>query len=193
MLGTAIFFCTNCLNGAANQANAYINIRHTKSVTDNLNLGTEVFKTALELAGSTEELYNYINTIKLTDDDVKRFIAKTILTDAEYKALNDYDKDNGVRKLLNRNGLTLEATNISTRKTNQIVSSYEYYNQGFGQEEIMGTAWGAYKEIYVQGLISSPYETVFTAIVKNYNQRVNVKLIANQAAGHAILVKGWWT
>ena len=55
------------------------------------------------------------------------------------------------------------------------------------------TAWGAYKEIYVQGLISSPYETVFTAIVKNYNQRVNVKLIANQAAGHTILVKGWWT
>lgn len=147
MLTPVRVFCTNCLNGAVNQANAYINIRHTKSVTNNLNLGTEVFKTALELANSTEELYNYINTIKLTDDDVKRFITKTILTDVEYKSLQSYDKENGVRKLLDRNGMTLEATNISVRKTNQIISSYEYYHQGFGQEEIMGTAWGAYNAI----------------------------------------------
>ena len=147
MLTPVRVFCTNCLNGAANQTNAYINIRHTKSVTDNLNLGTEVFKAALELSSSTEELYNYINNIKLTDDEVKKFIAKTILTDVEYKTLEAYDKDNGVRKLLDRNGLTLDATNISTRKTNQIISSYEYYHQGFGQEEIIGTAWGAYNAI----------------------------------------------
>ena len=43
--------------------------------------------------------------------------------------------------------LTLERTNISTRKANQIAAMFEYYLDGFGQNKIVGTAWGAYNAV----------------------------------------------
>ena len=36
---------------------------------------------------------------------------------------------------------------ISIRKINKIVSMYEYYHTGAGQNQIMGTAWGAYNAV----------------------------------------------
>lgn len=147
MLTPVRVFCTNCLNSAKEQKQAYINIRHTKSVTSNLNMGAQIFKASIELAENSEQLYNYINNIKLNDNEVKQFIAKAILNETEYNAVMNYDNINGFNKLINLNYLTLEASKVSMRKANQIVDIFRYYNEGIGQKEIAGNAWGAYNAI----------------------------------------------
>ena len=41
----------------------------------------------------------------------------------------------------------MEATNISMRKVNAFNKLYDYYYNGIGQKEILGTAWGAYNAV----------------------------------------------
>ena len=41
----------------------------------------------------------------------------------------------------------MECTGISMRKANIFAKMYDYYLNGVGQNEILGTAWGAYNAI----------------------------------------------
>jgi len=55
--------------------------------------------------------------------------------------------------------------------------------------------YGLYKEIYLRGLTLSPYSFYQEAIVKNYNRRVCMNILADptQDGQYRITVKGWWT
>ena len=41
----------------------------------------------------------------------------------------------------------MECTGISMRKANIFAKMYDYYLNGVGQNEILGTAWGAYNAV----------------------------------------------
>ena len=43
--------------------------------------------------------------------------------------------------------MTLEKTGVSVRKANMIQNMYEYYMDGIAQQQIAGTAWGAYNAV----------------------------------------------
>ena len=139
--------CTNMLNSAFNSADSYIRIKHTQSAREKIQEGAQILRIACEHAKTAQELYNSLLYIKMSDDDVMKYLADLQLTPAEREKLIDYDKDKGYQKLLNRNYLTLEATGISNRKVNQIVNMFEYYMDGVGQQHIAGTAWGAYNAV----------------------------------------------
>lgn len=139
--------CTNCLNAAFKNADSYIRIKHTRRVRERLHQGVEILKVACEYAKNSQELYESLTTIKLSDDQVKRYFAKLVLNEAEYTALNQYDPKLGVDKLLFRDYLTMQATDISTRKANKLASIWMYYLEGIGQRHILGTAWGAYNAV----------------------------------------------
>lgn len=140
-------FCTNCLNAALRNADSYIRLRHTKSVSERLQSGAEILRIACEYAKDSKQLYEALTTISMSDDAVMKYIANLNLTDKEIDALMQFDSKHGYRKLFAKDYLTLERTGISTRKTNQIVNMFEYYLDGIGQKEIAGTAWGAYNAI----------------------------------------------
>jgi hypothetical protein len=55
--------------------------------------------------------------------------------------------------------------------------------------------WGFYKEIYLRGLTLSPYSFYQEVVVKNYNRRVCMNILADptQNGQYRITVKGWWT
>lgn len=140
-------FCTNCLASAKKSADAFIRIRHTQSVKDKLEIGSQLIKASLERAKTLEELYNYLATVKMTDKDVMEYICKLNLTESEDVAANSFDKLNAYRRIIARDYPTLETAGISTRKANMIAGMYDYYMNGVAQKDIAGTAWGAYNAI----------------------------------------------
>lgn len=140
-------FCTNCLAAARKSADAFIRIRHTQSVKDKLDIGAQIIAASIERANTLEEFYNYLATIKMTDVDVMKYICQLNLTETEEVNALDFNKVNAYRKIIDRDYPTLEAANISTRKANMIAGMYEYYMSGIAQQDIAGTAWGAYNAI----------------------------------------------
>lgn len=139
--------CTNMLNSALNSAHSYIRIKHTKSARDKIEFGSEILRIACEHSCDSESLFNSLLTIKMSDEEVMKYIADLQLTEAERLALLDYDNKNGYKKLFNSEYLLMEHTNISQRKINQITNMFEYYMDGIGQKDIAGTAWGAYNAV----------------------------------------------
>lgn len=139
--------CTNCLNAAFKSADSYIRIKHTRRARERIHQGAEILKVACEYAKNSQELYESLTKISMSDDVVKRYFAKLVLSDAELQALDQYDAKLGIDKLLYRDYLTMENTNISTRKANKLASIWMYYLEGIGQRHILGTAWGAYNAI----------------------------------------------
>ena len=79
--------------------------------------------------------------------EVLKYLADLNLTEQERLLLNEYDSTLGYKRLVNRDYMTLEKTGISTRKANMIQNMFEYYMDGIGQQQIAGTAWGAYNAV----------------------------------------------
>ena len=139
--------CTNMLNAALKSADCYIRIRHTKSAQERLQTGADILRIACQYAETTQQLYESLTTIKMSDEEVMKYLADLCLTDKEIEALNLFDNKLGYKKLLAKDYLTIERTGISIRKANQITSMFEYYLDGIGQKEIAGNAWGAYNAV----------------------------------------------
>lgn len=139
--------CTNMLNAALKQADAYIRIRHTESAKQKLQRGAEILKIACKYADNAQEFYESLTKIKMTDYQVMEYLANLQLTQEEKMKLIAHDYKNGYKKLIQRDFMTMENTEISTRKANTIANMFEYYVEGIGQKEIAGTAWGAYNAV----------------------------------------------
>ena len=140
-------WCLNMLNAGLEEATAHIRIRHTKTAQDRLDFGAEMLRTAIDYAKSSQLLYESLLTIKMTDDQVRDYIARLQLTKAEYDAVVEYNHENGIRKVFERDWLAMQKTNISTRKANILNTMFDYYKNGVAQEHIIGNAWGAYNAI----------------------------------------------
>lgn len=140
-------FCTNCLASAFKNADAYIRIKHTRTVKERLDEGAKILKIACEYAQQASELYKSLTVIGMSDDKVARYFCGLILTPEEFAKVESYDKAHGFRKLISGDWLIKEATEISTRKVNKLISMFNYYVNGIGQQHIIGTAWGAYNAV----------------------------------------------
>lgn len=140
-------FCLNCMPSALKDADSHIRIRHTKTAQDRLDFGAEMLHIALQYAEYSKELYDSLLTIKMNDEQVRDYISRLTLTPAEYASVAANSKDYTIKKLFNKDWLTMEKTGISTRKANILNSMFDYYQNGVAQEHILGTAWGAYNAI----------------------------------------------
>ena len=140
-------WCLNMLNAGLEESTAHIRIRHTKTAQDRLDFGAEMLHTAIDYAKTSQHLYESLLTIKMTDDQVRDYIARLQLTKAEYEAVVEYNHENGIRKVFERDWLAMQKTNISTRKANILNTMFDYYKNGVAQEHIIGNAWGAYNAI----------------------------------------------
>ena len=139
--------CTNMLAGAIYNSNSYIKIRHTATVKNKIQKGAEILRIAAEHATLVKELYDSLLTIKMSDEDTKRYLANLQLTETEQQELLNYDSTNGYNRLFNRDYNVIEKTQISSRKLNTIINMYQYYHEGIGQQHVLGTAWGAYNAV----------------------------------------------
>ena len=140
-------FCLNMLNAGIEESSSHIRIKHTRTAKERLDFGSEMLRIAIEYAKTSKLFYESLLTIKMTDDQVRDYIARLQLTPAQYceiiKAGNDYT----MRKLFDKDWLTLQRFEISTQKSNTINTIFDYYKNGVAQESIVGTAWGAYNAV----------------------------------------------
>ena len=83
----------------------------------------------------------------MDDKQVKEYIASTYLGVDKVIAIKEYDKLAGLDRIFNIDARAMEATGISTRACNILHKTFDYYQNGIGQQEIAGTAYGAYNAI----------------------------------------------
>lgn len=140
--------CTNMLNSSLHATDSYIRIRHTKTVKEKIKKGAEILRIAAEHANTTQQLYNSLTTINMSDEDVMKYLLDLNFNEQEKSLFAEYkDVRTAIKKLYNRDYITMEHIGVSTRKMNTIINMFEYYMDGIGQKEIAGTAWGAYNAV----------------------------------------------
>lgn len=137
--------CQNCLPGARRQAEQFIRFRHTQSVHDNINQAAEILGIARKQEIYMEQEFNKMTQIKMNDMQVMDYIASLHLNAEEYNAVKQIP--NGMSLLYYRSNNVIQEANISTRKLNMLVNTFEYYTDGPGQWDITGTAWGAFNAV----------------------------------------------
>lgn len=137
--------CQNTLNAAIKGASNYVSFRHTSNVYSKIGLAQEILGISKVKTKETEEYYNYLQTIKVTDSQVLDYVCGQVLSDDEAFRLKDTGHTN--QELLYRLYPAINDAKISTRKLNIICDTFDYYQNGIGQKEIAGTAWGAFNAI----------------------------------------------
>jgi len=115
--------CNNTLSAAYGNAKYRVNIAHTKSAKEQLLRAHEIMGISNLLSKELGDLYNAMATTRINDNSLEKFIVNSL----------DLDFD--------------EEGKLSTRATNIVSSVREYYEVGPGQEEFVGTVWGAYNAV----------------------------------------------
>lgn len=136
--------CQNMLNGAIKTAESAIRFRHTQGVHSKIMTGAEILGISDIRAKNCEQLFNQLANIKITDEEVETYIAKSILSPVEVENVKSLDLKNPAGSLAIGQYGTINDANISTRKANTIVALNEYYHDGIGQREFEGTMFGLY-------------------------------------------------
>lgn len=179
--------CTNMLNSALSSSDSYIRIRHTKTAKEKLDKGKDILRIACKYASEAQELYNAIFAINMSDADVKDYFLNLVLSTEERIKLNEYDKFDGVKKLMNKDYNALRYTNISIRKVNILTDIWNYYNEGIGQESILGTGWGAYNAVtgYYSNVANIDGEKRFVSLLYGGANKSSIKAL-NEIYNHKI-------
>lgn len=132
--------CQNVLNSAVRNASNYVSFRHTKSVHQNIDIADEILGLSHTKIVEFKEICEYLGKKTITWEEQNRVISDFVLSTEEKNKL----KQGGYtyRDVINRRWNALECAEISTRKANLINDIILYTNNGIGQKEILGTAWG---------------------------------------------------
>jgi len=149
--------CQNTLNAAIRTATNIINIKHTKSVHKTITIAHEVLGIAKQQGIQFKTVADQLAEIKISDSTAAKYICEHFMTTEELEKLKFTGHTYG--QIVARDGGAFYDVGLSTRKLNAISSAWEYYFEGAGQKEIIGTAWGA------ANAISGYYSNVDTSTV----------------------------
>jgi len=115
--------CNNTLTAAISNGKNRVSIRHTKNAREKLELSKKILGIVDIQSGQLQDAFTSMSKLRLHDDEIESLILKAF----------NFTKD--------------EKGKISTRAVNIVESVLEYHEVGVGQENIKGTAWGAYNAI----------------------------------------------
>lgn len=137
--------CQNTLNAAIRTSTNYVSYRHTQSVHSKIDEAAEILGICKQKAVECQTYWNALSKMKMTDKQVADYITKQVLNDKEYENLinTGHTPDEFVIGYWR----AADDAEISTRKMNVARSAYDYYFNGIGQKQIIGTAWGAVNAI----------------------------------------------
>lgn len=136
--------CMNALHSARLSASMYLSFRHNQGVNGKLLTVPEILGIARKHIEEEEEMFNVMFKTKVSDDDVKKYIAMTFLTGEEFEIV---DENNLYTPLFNKDFIAFEQVGLSKQKLGIICDVNEYYHDGIGQKQIAGTAYGAYNAV----------------------------------------------
>ena len=125
--------CNNTLNAARKKYVNKIKIRHTASMDQKIQDASNLLGIVDNLKANLQATYKELAKIKVSDEEIQKFLLKHFATDQEFKSIivDEVPADDV----------------LSTRKQNIITQAYTGYFEGVGQDKIVGTAWGAYNAL----------------------------------------------
>lgn len=137
--------CQNTLNAAIATSNNYISFRHTNKVHSKIDIASEILGMCDMKAKFLSEQYAFMSKKKMNDETVHSSFAKLILNENEIN--NVKDTGHTFKQIINRDWRAISDSDISMKKVNTITGIIDYYYNGIGQKEILGTTWGAYNAV----------------------------------------------
>jgi phage/plasmid-like protein (TIGR03299 family) len=122
--------CNNTLTLALEGKNNKMTIRHTKSAKEKLELSKKVLGIVDRQTLTYKEAFGALSNITIYDKQLPDFIKQSFSLKPDEKG------------------------NFSTKAENIVKSVINYYHNGVGQENIVGTAWGAFNGVtgYLQNV-----------------------------------------
>lgn len=136
--------CQNTLNSAISRAKSCVKFRHTQGVHNKIYTGIELLGITKAMGEETEWLYKELAKIKVDDNEVAAYILNNALTYTEAERLREVDDRRGAMRLVDGDYIIAQEAGISTRKANQVATMFDYYHNGIGQAELVGTGYGLY-------------------------------------------------
>jgi len=115
--------CNNTLSAAINFSNNKVSIRHTKNARNRIEDAKKVLGIIQNNSIGLEEIFNRMTKVKLHEEDIGEIVIEAF----------GFQPD--------------EEGKFSTRAKNKFKDIMDYHESGVGQEDIKGTAWGAYNAI----------------------------------------------
>lgn len=137
--------CQNMLNAAIKQATSYITFRHTKTVHEKIWSATEMLSLCHQKVLDMKAYYDYMAKTKCSDQNALNLFGKVILNENEIEAIKN--TGHTINQIAAKNWLAIEDSGISMKKVNAIHTMNKYYFEGPGQNDILGTMWGAYNAV----------------------------------------------
>lgn len=137
--------CENTLNAAIRGASNYVSFRHTKSVHTNIDSAAELLGICKEQSWALQQEFEALSRIKVQDEEAEQIFANLILSPDELIKIKD--TNHTISQIIMKSWSALSDTEISTRKANMLSDIYNYYFEGVGQREILGTGWGVYNAV----------------------------------------------
>lgn len=125
--------CNNTLTAAMRGTKDRYTFRHTQSATDKMNQFAVVMGLLNKNVDVINKVYNQLSEMQINPLDL---IGHVFLTKEEITAL-------ALGSVLDSEGDSI----ISTRKKNIMEAAFNYYENGAGQKEWLGTGWGGFNGI----------------------------------------------
>ena len=139
------FICSNVLNAAIKEASNYISFRHTKSVHDNLSIASEILAMTNHKIENLVVEFNRMKKIKMSDSQAQAIFANVVHTEDEQDKITL--TGHTVQQIVLRDWRAINDAGISMKKVNVLSEMNNYYFNGIGQKEIIGTGYGVYNAI----------------------------------------------
>ena len=137
--------CENTLNAAIHDSTNYISFRHTKSVHNNLDIAAEILETCNNKIANLQEQFILMKKIKMTDEKAQQTFANVVLTEDEQFRIKQTGHTIG--QIITRDWRAINDAQISMKKVNVIAEMNNYYFDGIGQRELVGTGYGVYNAV----------------------------------------------
>ena len=137
--------CENTLNAAISSSTNYISFRHTKSVHNNLDITAEILETCNNKIANLQEQFILMKKIKMTDEKAQQTFANVVLTDDEQFRIKQ--TGHTISQIITRDWRAINDAQISMKKVNVIAEMNNYYFDGIGQRELVGTGYGVYNAV----------------------------------------------
>ena len=137
--------CENTLNAAIHDSTNYISFRHTKSVHNNLDIAAEILETCNNKIANLQEQFILMKKIKMTDEKAQQTFTNVVLTDDEQFRIKQTGHTIG--QIITRDWRAINDAQISMKKVNVIAEMNNYYFDGIGQRELVGTGYGVYNAV----------------------------------------------
>lgn len=137
--------CKNTLNAAIRSSSNYVSFRHTKSVKENLGIAASILGICDETIYFLNQQYNEMFKKKISDIQAQNIFASAVLSEDEMTNINL--TGHNITQIILRDNNAINDAQISMKKVNALSEMNNYYFAGIGQQQFLGTAYGAYNAV----------------------------------------------